>query len=339
MRWISENNYETDMNEIVVPFLKEHGIEGELPLKDKPGWMSDGTPVYTCTFQPSEEAGFHYEVYRPEGAPTGSIVISHGLSESTLKYREMIFYFLLSGYQVFIMDHRGHGHSLRETDKPWMIHIRHFDDYVTDLHYFVNAVVKPRSQGLPLILYGHSMGGWSSAVYAQTWPNEFYKVVLSSPMLKIQTGGIPVPAGRALSAVMKLVGRGGAAMKGAPTNLDGENFEGSAGVSRARFDYYLKLRKADPALLTISTSFSWLGGALAGTKKVTAPKNCHKIKSPVLLLTAGADTLVDPAGAEQFAKEVRRIETFCFEGAKHELYNQKDPELQQYLFRILSFIQ
>ena len=58
-----------------------------------------------------------FDVLREDGASgifRGVVVISHGFTEFARKYSEMAWYFLLSGYSVCILEHRGHGHSAHD---------------------------------------------------------------------------------------------------------------------------------------------------------------------------------------------------------------------------------
>ena len=137
MRWITEENYEEVMQTVVEPFLAERRTEGydeRVP----------GQPVY-------------YEHFTAD-APKGVIVISHGFTESVKKFYEGIYYMLQAGYEVFGIDHRGHGRSFRHNQDLLVVHVEHFKDYVLDLKHLVDTVVKPAAQGLPLINFGVQRG-------------------------------------------------------------------------------------------------------------------------------------------------------------------------------------
>ena len=145
----------------------------------------------------AKTGGLYYELY-PQETQKGTIVISYGFTESCLKYHELIYYFYLQGYQVAIMDHRGHGKSMREVEDHTIVHIGLFSRYVKDLHRFVKTVVKPMAKDLPLYLYAHSMGGCIGAFYLEQYPEDFAKAVLNAPMLGVNLGGVPSWAARVL---------------------------------------------------------------------------------------------------------------------------------------------
>ena len=135
---ISETNYRETMENTVEPKLASIREELSLPLEDG--------------------GALHAELYEQPTA-TRAVVVLHGYTESGEKFREMTWYFLQSGFNVYAIDHRGHGRSARAVDETWLTHVDHFSDYVRDLEAFMDRVVLPRAQNLPLCLYAHSMGG------------------------------------------------------------------------------------------------------------------------------------------------------------------------------------
>ena len=99
---------------------------------------------------PLENGGvLHAELYEQPSA-TRAVIVLHGYTESGEKFREMTWYFLQSGFNVYAIDHRGHGRSARAVDETWLTHVDHFSDYVRDLEAFMDRVVLPRAQNLPL---------------------------------------------------------------------------------------------------------------------------------------------------------------------------------------------
>ena len=89
--------------------------------------------------------------------------------------------------------YRGHGRSVRENGNPYVVHVERFHDYVLDLVHLIEKRVKPAAGMLPVYLYCHSMGGCIGAWTIEEYPGLFDKAVLSSPMLGLSFGKIPVP--------------------------------------------------------------------------------------------------------------------------------------------------
>lgn len=131
-----ELNYENTVSNLI---LNETNYEAE---RDNANAFIEG--ISEEGFLQRDEARLAYSKYILTDSKA-SIVISHGYTENKDKYEEMIYYYLKSGYSVFIMDHRGHGKSTREVSDNSLVYIDSFDTYVDDLHFFITEIVKPSS--------------------------------------------------------------------------------------------------------------------------------------------------------------------------------------------------
>ena len=270
MDWIREENYAEEMRAKVEPYVaaqKESGSFERVP----------GQRIY-------------YEHFRAE-APKGVIVISHGFTESVQKFTESIYYMLRSGYEVWGFDHRGHGRSVRLNDNPYVVHVERFRDYVEDLHHLVETLVRPAAHELPLYLYCHSMGGCVGAWTIQQYPALFSKAVLSSPMLGLSFGKIPLPVAYAFAA-LKGMGEKGKEPLSPVTAFPEENYEQSAANSKARFAWYYDKKLKDRRLQTCAGSSKWGREAILACRRVTSPRQIAKIRIPVLLFQAEKDSYV-----------------------------------------------
>lgn len=117
----------------------------------------------------------------------GSIIFLPGKSEPVFKYAELLYDLRDLGYSYYLMDHRGMGMSdkiILGTDKS---HVKKFDNYITDLKYFIDTIVQPKTNK-KLYAVSHSMGGAILTKYLVTYKDNFNRIVLASPMLKIETG-------------------------------------------------------------------------------------------------------------------------------------------------------
>ena len=85
---LPESNYAAVMAETVAPYLDSRRQEMDMPLS------TGGT--------------LHAEVYEQPDA-TRAVVILHVYTESAEKFREMTWYFLNEKFNVYAIDHRGHG--------------------------------------------------------------------------------------------------------------------------------------------------------------------------------------------------------------------------------------
>ena len=313
MNWIREDNFENDMKTLVEPFLAQRMESGFFE-------RNPGETIY-------------YEHYKADD-PKAVVVICHGFTESIKKFTEPIYYMIQAGYEVWGVDHRGHGRSFRINDNPHVVHVEHFRDYERDLVYFTEYLVKPASQGLPVYLYCHSMGGCIGAEVIEDNQNLFDKAVLSSPMLGLTFGRVPVPVVYAAASIIGIGER-----RKNPFGSDGSfnpepDFENSAGNSRCRYEYYFKKTLNDPHLQTCSPSIQWGKQAARACRYVMSKADLVRI--PVLLFQAGADTIVMNAAQDLFV-DWSDCELCQIPGKKHELYMMDSEDLIPYWEKIFAF--
>ena len=235
MRWIPEEQYALTMQSEVEPFLaarRETGFDERV----------QGQPIY-------------FEHYRAD-SPRGVVVLSHGFTESVTKFAEPVYYLLQEGFEVWGLDHRGHGRSFRANDNPFVVHAERFADYVEDLRHLTETQVKPAAGVLPVYLLCHSMGGCIGALCIEQYPVLFDKAVLSSPMLGISFGGIPLWLASLAAALKGLPSKGKDPLSPV-TAFPKETYENSASNSPARFQYYYEKKLADKRLQTCAGSTKW----------------------------------------------------------------------------------
>lgn len=312
MAWncFSEEEYEQKMKNEAEPYLQSCKMDGMLN-------------------------GLYYEFYLQEDAK-GTIVISYGFTESCEKYHELAYYMHREGYQVAILDHRGHGRSLRETPNDRIVHVEHFSDYVEDLHRFVEAVVLPQTKGQPLFLYAHSMGGCIAVMYLEQHPTVFAKAILNAPMLGINNGSIPDFAAKLLCRGAILMGKGKQRLFLMGDFDPEEPYETCACDSRARHEYYLKLRREHPEYQSSSASYRWALEAVNAGKCAIKASNVKKIQTPVLLFQASRDTVVRNKEQDLFLSRLKDGKKVVVD-SRHEASRNEAAFLQKYLTQLFDF--
>ena len=165
---LSEQGYREQMKNVVEPYLD----------------------IRKSVLWPEREEGkkIYCERYLAD-SPKGVVMISHGFTETAEKYKEVIYYFVKKQYHVYLPEYCGHGRSYRLISDSSLIHVDDYQRYVNDFLYVAKMAAK-ENPGLPVFLYGHSMGGGLAAAEAAQEPELFKKVVLSSPMIRPATGNI-----------------------------------------------------------------------------------------------------------------------------------------------------
>ena len=316
MRWITEEHYQEIMQSEVEPYLAERrdtGFDERVP----------GQPIY-------------YEHYRAD-SPKGVIVISHGFTESITKFAESIYYMLQAGYEVWGVDHRGHGRSFRANANHLVVHVDRFEDYVEDLRHLTETLVKPAAGSLPVYLYCHSMGGCVGAWMIEQYPELFRKAVLSSPMLGLSFGKIPLPVAYAFAA-LKGMGEKAKEPLSPVTEFPEETYEQSASNSEPRFRWYYEQMLASVRLQTCAGSTRWGREAIRATWHVTSPKQIARIRIPVLLFQAEKDSYVRNDAQDAFAAKAPTCELVKLPGLRHELYMNGGEGLREYWEKIFAFL-
>lgn len=319
---ISEEKLNEYMNDVAVPFLNQ--IQHSFYLKNP-----DGHKIY----------GEYYK--RNDTISKGSIMISHGFTESCDKYKEIIYYLYNEGYNICIMDHRNHGRSRdsqSENSCPSATHINHFQDYVNDLNVVIENALKKELPG-PYYLYAHSMGGAIAALYLEQHPNVFSKVVLNAPMFEINRGGLSYVVAKTTARILCLLGKREEFLPGQQPFSPQEDFENSATNCYTRYRYYYDHQCANSHLQNGGSSCGWTLEAFKADEKLLKKKNCAKIKIPILLFQAEHDTFVLPGGQDLFIEAVPNGRTIFVPDAKHEIYLSKDDILKYYITAILNFFE
>jgi lysophospholipase len=288
-------------------------------------WREKAHPISFRNKAALEIRGVTFLQSRPETA----IVISSGRTESFIKYKEFIYDLYLEGYSVFVHDHIGQGLSdrvLADEKKRQIGHVRNFEDYVSDLKQFNTDFVRPSGHKKHVLL-GHSMGGCIASLYLEEYSQDFDAAVLCSPMDELALGFLPRLAKDIIEVEVGL-GLGEEYAPGEHGYDERETFSNKCLThSEVRWDISRQEYRDNPAAKLGGPSVLWV--KLAQQAGITARKNASKVKVPVLLLQAGADTIVEPGGQLEFRDTLNETHPgFCqlerIDGARHEIFMESD---------------
>lgn len=150
---------------------------------------ADGTRVVTYTWA------------NVTGQPLGVVQIAHGLAEHGERYDRFALALNAAGFAVHAVDHRGHGRTAN--GRLGDFGTAGFAGLIADVAQF-GEVLRVQHDGLPLYLFGHSMGSFAAQAvlldHAPTWSG----VVLSgSTALDVVAAGManaPADAPQGLEA-------------------------------------------------------------------------------------------------------------------------------------------
>ena len=240
--------------------------------------------------------------------PVAAIQLVHGIGEHSGRYLHVGDFFAGRGYDVEAFDNRGFGQSGGRRG-----HIDGFDQYLDDIE---ERLVERRSLGVPVVLFGHSLGGLMSAAYLVSDRPGPDLAVLSSPALAAE-----VPTWQRLAA--PVLGRLTPKLFIA-SEIDGVGLSRDEEVQRAYVD--------DPLLVAGATA--GLGYAIFTAMKATT-ESIARITVPTYVLHGDADPVV-PASAVEGLQALPNVTFRNWPDLRHECLNE--PEKEQVMVEIESWL-
>jgi len=240
----------------------------------------------------------------PSGEPKGVIVLIHGLSDHAGRYHHVGSFFAASGYVMILFDLRGHGRSFGKRG-----HFPSYDRIMDDISLFL-AEARRRHPTLPLVLYGHSMGGNLVLNYLIRNKPPVAGAVVTSPWLRLN---LKPPLYKAILAT--LVNKGFPSMT-RPDGIIPSFLSHDEEVGRK----YM----ADPLVHHRISVRTYLEISHAGEDAI---KHADKVTYPLLLMHGTDDPLTSFAASREFSEKVIAEHTFkAWEGLFHELHNEFEKE-------------
>ena len=311
--FLNENMYSELMAGTVDPYLETRAEKGKFK-------SFDGRELY-------------YENYRAD-EPERSVVIVHGFTESVVKYHELAYYFLRKGSNVYLLEQRGHGRSFRYVDDPKVTHIERFEEYVLDLEAYVDAFV---TDGLPRMLYAHSMGGAVGALFMEKRPAWFDRAVLSSPMIAPERGGYPLGVSKLICGAMIAAGKGSERFFASHDSGEKERFEESEATSRQRFDYYNEIKFSTPEFSNNAPTNKWVYESLKVTSAILGRGKPESIETGILMYQSAVDNMVRSPEQDAFAARLKKCTKRKITGSRHEIYRSTDDVLRPVVEEMIRF--
>ena len=123
------------------------------------------------------------KIFDTDSTPKGVVLISHGFGEYIDMYDPFIDNLTEAGYACVIFDQRGHGEDSNVAKRQGVIPGY---EYCMDDIDVIRAAISKLYPEVPVILYGHSMGGNIVANYLiNKNQNDFVGAVLETPWLRL----------------------------------------------------------------------------------------------------------------------------------------------------------
>lgn len=231
-----------------------------------------------------------------EGRGYGILLIQHGLSEHSGRYLEFARFMARRGFHVYAHDHRGHGLT-RADDAPQGSFARKGGTgLVLGDCLAVHDHACAMHPGLPVVVFGHSMGGLIALNFAVTWPDRLDALAVWNANLD---GGSSARAAQALLAGERMLLGSDVPSRLLP-RLTFEAWSKAVGDRRTPFDWLSCLPQevdayiADPLCGFLPNVSMWqdvftfirTGGSAEALRRL--PKSL-----PVHLVGGGADPSTD----------------------------------------------
>ena len=271
-----------------------------------------------------------------------AVLLVSGRVETFLKYDELTDELLRNGYAVYRFDHRGQGLSGRLLADRHKGHIDSYAAFIADLQQVI-ASISGNGHHRHLLLIAHSMGACISALaLAERHTTAITGAALCSPMVRLKSGGLPHWAAMLWLNLWHLLqhwlkrasGDSPYFRRGGPSRerpFDGNYISHSLiryRLFRAMLAAHPEAQLGDPTLAWVARSFR------AAARAVTL---ASQIRTPLLVLEAGADPLIDPRGIARFCLRAPHCRYLRIDNARHELLFESDPMRQQALQAIYRF--
>jgi alpha-beta hydrolase superfamily lysophospholipase len=104
------------------------------------------------------------------GPARGVVQINHGLAEHAARYQRFARLLAAHGYHAYVHDHRGHGATRAPDSMPGAFATKDGASKVVADVAAIHALINERHKGVPVITFGHSMGGLVALNFAEAYP-------------------------------------------------------------------------------------------------------------------------------------------------------------------------
>lgn len=245
-----------------------------------------------------------------------TVLIVHGMGEHAGRYAALAQRLNGWGCAVRAYDQYGHGRSGGPRGG-----LSRDGRLLDDLALVLDATRAGMPSGQPLVLLGHSMGGLVAADFVASGVRQVDGLVLSSPALALHLSGLQKAL---LASLPKLLPN-----LRVSNGVDARDLSHDAAVVQAYDRDPLQHDRISARMARYMAE----GGA-----RVRAQAPAWKV--PTLLLWAGQDKLVDPAGSADLARQAPQavLQAQCFGQAFHEIFNESEALAAPVLARLRQWL-
>ncbi len=261
---------------------------------------------FETRWETSEKVNIFAQGWEPETqVPKAVVCLVHGVGEHTSRYAHVAAALVNSGYALFGADMRGHGKSGGKRG-----HIPSEEATMLEIDMLIQQA-ESLYLGIPVILYGHSLGGIRVLHYVLKRKPNIRGVIATSSGLRnsVEKQTIKILFAKAFGFL-----------------FPGLQLRSGLDVNAiSRDPEVISAYRNDPMIHDfISLGFGTI--MLAAAK--WSLQHAAEFTLPLLLLHGSADAIAYPSGSNEFAASLDGKCTFIlFDGAYHELHNEPEKVL------------
>ncbi len=267
----------------------------------------------------------------PAATPRGTVIVAPGWAEFIEKYFEVADELRDRGLNVAMMDWRGQG--LSEPPPEWS---GYFNQLADDLRAFREGPVAARFEG-PYFLLTHSMGGLPALLLLASGYDGFERAALSAPMTQL----FPDVTGAVFGAVASVACLFGGENADVFRRLDDSKaFEGNVLTKDPkRHERFRLLQEKEPEIALYAPTYGWVRAALRASKRIHAPGFFDRLKTPVKIISATEEQVIDGADHSVIAAMSPHIDHVSVDGALHEIMMESDQYRRPFWDHVDAFFE
>lgn len=295
------------------------------------------------TFESEDHQTITAQKWVADGQPKACIQIAHGMAEHIERYDEFAMNLAQEGYAVYGNDHRGHGKTAGTLENVgYFADQDGFNLVVQDMKQLTD-IIREAFPGIPVFLFGHSMGSLLSRNYITKHADSLKGLILS---------GVMGDLGEMSEPVINMI-KGEAQEKGpkAPSaimaDLTGKSRNEAFEPARTDFDWLTRDEKqvdkyiADPFCGSDFSCGYWID-FLTGLQETSEQEKAGKLPQnlPVFFLSGDKDPIGNNGQAVKDVCQtyknagVKDVTIKLYPEGRHEMINEPNKsEVFQDIFQ------
>ncbi len=257
-------------------------------------------------FEGRETTKLFYQKWLPDSGTVKAYIIAlHGWGTHSDRIIVPAEYFTEKGYVIYAFDIRGHWRNSR----GFPGHIDSMDHIQKDIVLFMD-LIKKQADSKKIFLMGHAFGALISLIFAINHP-AIHGVIASSPLLKyIKDFSLSKRLGKKIAGPISKI----ASNKTIDMIIEQNLLTSDIKILRKHI--------ADDKRINV---ISWRSAAEMERSMKWTIENAPNLLSPILMLQAGNDKLVDRGANKKFFEGIKSSDKTYreYDGLLHELWQEK----------------